>query len=437
MISDFFYPNHGGVESHLYCLSQHLIRRGHKVVIVTHAYGQRTGIRYLSNGLKVYYVPHLVVYQQATIPTIYTLFPILRSIWIREQIDLVHSHQAFSTMAQEAILHARTMRLPTCFTDHSLFGFADASSIVTNKLLKFTLSDIDHVICVSHTSKENTVLRAALNPYHVSVIPNAVVASQFTPDPSAPDPRFITICVVSRLVYRKGMDLLVAIIPKICEQNPNVRFLIAGDGPKRIDIEQMRETYMLHDRVELLGGIKHSQVRNVLVQGQIFLNTSLTEAFCIGIIEAASCGLLVVSTKVGGVPEVLPKHMILFGKPEEEDLIATVNRAIRKVKRKEVDTSKFHDEIKNMYSWGDVAERTENVYRLILQKNKIPLIERLRKYYGCGVVAGKLFCILVIIDFLFLKFLEWLLPADSMDIVPRFKIERYRKFVESRKMKNN
>ena len=37
------------------------------------------------------------------------------------------------------------------FTDHSLFGFADAGSILGNKMLKFTLSDVDHVICVSHT----------------------------------------------------------------------------------------------------------------------------------------------------------------------------------------------------------------------------------------------------------------------------------------------
>ena len=43
------------------------------------------------------------------------------------------------------------MGLCTLFTDHSLFGFADASSIITNKFLQFSLADIDHVICVSHT----------------------------------------------------------------------------------------------------------------------------------------------------------------------------------------------------------------------------------------------------------------------------------------------
>ena len=53
MVCDFFYPNMGGVESHIYQLSSCLLDRGHKVVIVTHKYGDRSGVRYLANGLKV------------------------------------------------------------------------------------------------------------------------------------------------------------------------------------------------------------------------------------------------------------------------------------------------------------------------------------------------------------------------------------------------
>lgn len=53
IVTDFFYPNIGGVESHVYNLSQCLMDTGHRVVIMTHAYGDRTGVRYLTNGLKV------------------------------------------------------------------------------------------------------------------------------------------------------------------------------------------------------------------------------------------------------------------------------------------------------------------------------------------------------------------------------------------------
>jgi len=116
----------------------------------------------------------------------------------------------------------------------------------------------------------------------------------------------------------------------------------------------VRERYNLFDRVEMLGAIAHHNVRNVchttaldpyaqelhcpthawffarlllaspsraifnafrllsrsiqvLVRGHIFLNCSLTEAFCIAILEAASAGLFVVSTNVGGVPVCHPK----------------------------------------------------------------------------------------------------------------------------------
>ena len=61
--------------------------------------------------------------------------------------------------------------------------------------------------------------------------------------------------------------------------------------------------------------------RDVLCRGHIFLNTSLTESFCIAILEAACCGLLIVSTDVGGVPEVLPPHMAYLAKPEEKSIL--------------------------------------------------------------------------------------------------------------------
>lgn len=52
MVSDFFYPNTGGVENHIYQLSQCLLSRGHHVVVLTHSRGTPPGTRYLTNGLK-------------------------------------------------------------------------------------------------------------------------------------------------------------------------------------------------------------------------------------------------------------------------------------------------------------------------------------------------------------------------------------------------
>lgn len=69
------------------------------------------------------------------------------------------------------------------------------------------------------------------------------------------------------MVYRKGIDLLIAALPRVCELCPDVRFVIGGEGPKVVELEQMREREQsrLTGRVELLGAVKHSDVRDVSV----------------------------------------------------------------------------------------------------------------------------------------------------------------------------
>ena len=308
---------------------------------------------------------------------------------------------------------------------------------------------------LTHLSKENTVLRAQLDPFNVSVIPNAVVAENFRPlnyptgksnghlraplkRPLGPTDT-ITIVVISRLFYNKGTDLLIAALPRILAAHSNVRFIIAGSGPMAIDLEQMIERRVLQDRVEMLGPVRHEEVRDVMVRGHIYLHPSLTEAFGTVIVEAASCGLHVVCTRVGGVPEVLPDEFTTFAKPEEDDLVAATGDAIEAFRANEIRTDKFHEQVKLMYSWEDVASRTERVYDTITGNNgsdglssdgpsaswtavrgragvtSFALIDRLKRYYGCGVWAGKLFCLCVIIDYLILLFLEQWAPREAID----------------------
>ena len=100
---------------------------------------------------QVYYLPGLV-FGNNYLPSVLGSLPWFRRIFLREKIQIVHCHSTFSTMAHEALLHARTLNLRTVFTDHSLFGFADASAILSNKLvLRYSLSNADRLVCVSHT----------------------------------------------------------------------------------------------------------------------------------------------------------------------------------------------------------------------------------------------------------------------------------------------
>ncbi|KAI5455533.1 Phosphatidylinositol N-acetylglucosaminyltransferase GPI3 subunit [Naganishia albida] len=435
LVSDFFLPAVGGVEVHIYSLGIELQRLGHKVIVITHSHPpERVGIRYLApTNLKVYHLPIAVLTASATLPQYLTFLPYLRNIVIREQIEILHGHATLSSLAHEAMFHAAFFDLPlrqghregkarqgirTVFTDHSLFELDSAVGVLTNKLLAGALRNADAVICVSHAGRENTALRAQLDPHLVHVIPNSIVPRKFTPNPALADPSCITVVVISRLVYRKGIDLLVAATPHICKIFPDVRFIIGGDGPKMVELEQMREMHLLQDRIELLGSVPPGQVGNVLNRGQIYLSTSLTEAFGTSIIEAASTGLFIVSTKVGGVPEILPEDMIEFARPDADDIINALGRAIDIVRSRKHDPFTAHERLRDMYSWATIAERTERVYDRVLAAEDRSLFERMARLLDLGMFYGPILCIITAVQGIFLAILDWLQPRDLIDIVP-------------------
>ena len=134
------------------------------------------------------------------------------------------------------------------------------------------------------------------------------------------------------------------------------------------------------------------------------MNTSLTEAFGIAILEAACAGLYVVSTRVGGVPEILPEDMISFAEPEEDgslfyilfqplccslrliiysDVIRAISEAITIVKLGKHDPFKAHERIKTFYNWEEVTSRTEKVYDAVLKSRQMDLMERIQRCVSC------------------------------------------------------
>jgi phosphatidylinositol glycan class A protein len=191
-----------------------------------------------------------------------------------------------------------------------------------------------------------------------------------------------------------------------------------------VNLEQMRETHELQDRVTLFGSIENSKIRDVrlfltcqiLVQGDIFLNTSLTEAFCIAIVEAASCGLLVVSTRVGGIPEVLPYDLpVQLADPDADALVDALEIAIRGLNASPVDKWKMHGRVKGMYSWERVAVRTEGVYEGVMEMRENGIGERFARYYTTGSWAGKLSVLIVAFDYFVLWVLELIWPASGIE----------------------
>jgi len=231
----------------------------------------------------------------------------------------------------------------------------------------------------------------------------------------------LTVCIVvlSRLMYRKGIDLLLTAIPRLCAKHPDLHFVVGGDGPKFVELEQMREKHMLQDRVELVGAVRQSDVRAHLTRGHIFLNTSLTEAFGTSIIEATCAGLYVVTTRVGGIPELLPPSMMRLAEPCDDAIVRETDAAIAYVRAGRHDPLKQHRVVARMYSWDATVRRLEAVYARAMLTPPRSTTERFRRYADAGgPIGGKIICMVIAVQIMLVMVLDWLVPTSSLSLAP-------------------
>lgn len=341
-------------------------------------------------------------------------------------------------MGLEFMSHARLLGKHVIYTDHSLFGLDDMASLNLNKVLKAYLTDVDQTISVSHIGRDNLILRCMINPKITNVIPNAVDFTKFLPDPNKiVEDATINIVSISRQTYRKGTDLLIEVIPEICKLYSNVKFLIGGDGPKLILLQEMIKSANLEEKVILYGSLPHNKVREVMIKGHIYLNTSLTEAFCIAILEAASTGLYVVATDVGGVGEVLPDEMITLVESEKDSIIIGLKKAIDNYKDIREGTSKYHDRLKSSYNWDKVAVKTLQVYEKAMKNTDRSIINRLKRCMSLGNVSGWFLLCLILLDYLVLLLIIIFYPKDGYRKAERFYYDKYVNFIQNKKNENN
>jgi glycosyltransferase involved in cell wall biosynthesis len=106
---------------------------------------------------------------------------------------------------------------------------------------------------------------------------------------------------VARLAEQKGHRDLIAAAPLVLERHPDVRFVVAGDGELRDELEELARP--LGDRFELLG--ERDDVPDLLASFEVFAFPSRFEGLCLAVIEAQAAGVPVVATPVGGIKETV------------------------------------------------------------------------------------------------------------------------------------
>ena len=237
-----------------------------------------------------------------------------------------------------------------------------------------TNSNLDLYITVSENDRQS-LLRSNIPNEKIELIYNAVNAnSQNLPNNTDlrrqySIPQNSIICIaVGRLVAIKGFDILIQTAHLLGQQLENVHFLIVGDGQCKAELADQVNALGVNKSVTFAGYQDHETVLSFVKSSDIFIMPSRYEGTPIALLEAASLGIPVIASNVGGIPELVQDqvHALLIPPDDPQSLAQAVKRIINDKKLAETLSANAVERIKEKFNIDRQLELTWSAYQKAL-----------------------------------------------------------------------
>lgn len=220
----------------------------------------------------------------------------LTQIFQDGQFDIVHTHNTLPHFY--GALAARMAGIPVVVNSQHGRGCGNGWKAKLQFRLANRLSD--RVVGVSEDAAELCRRDDTRSAHRTIAIWNGVDLDRFEYHGPAAQPIAIS---VARLSPEKDFATLIRAVWILVKDCPEFRLKIVGDGAERSKLEGLVDELNLNDHVEFLG--ERSDISELLSQAGFFVSSSRTEGISLTLLEAMAVGLPVVTTRVGGNPEIV------------------------------------------------------------------------------------------------------------------------------------
>ena len=367
MLSAEFPPDLGGLSYYLYNLSQELLKRGHRVTVITRG-TWRKSYRDRIDGIPVYRVRFI-----PSPPDVFALHGFFVNRLFRtleSNFDLVHLHGA--------IVPPIHTSLPTVYTAHGTInkdiGNMPVKSpyfLVVRLLLrqlfkaeKRLLNWADVITAVSQASADE------IKRYHESSKKAFVITPGVDPDyfiPSRTKDRDDTyILYTGRLETRKGVVDLVESAKYVRQKYPDIKFVLSGKGTIDKYLNRLVHSLGLEPNFHFTGYVDRQALLKYYQGATIYVLPSYYEGLPTSLLEAMSCGIPAVATAVEGNSEVITdrENGLLVPPRDPGKLAGAILKLLDDEGLRNQLALNARKCIEDNYGWGTIAEKMEEVYKL-------------------------------------------------------------------------
>ena len=302
------YPTYGGSGVVATELGMALANKNHEVHFIS--YSQPFRLDVFSNKINFHEVsvPDYPLFEY--IPYEHNLTAKLVDVVLHEKLNLLHVHYAIphasAALSAKQILASKGIDLPIITTLHGTDITLLGKDKSFKSVIEFAINNSDAVTAVSQSLKKETLSSFNINK-EIQVVPNFIDSNLYKYKIDEDLRRsFVSkeeklIIHISNFRKVKRVQDVLKVFAKIREKIPS-KLLLIGDGPERLEMEQLCRNLNLCESIRFIGKLK--AVEKILSVSDLFLLPSATESFGLVALEAMASKVPVISSNSGGLPEV-------------------------------------------------------------------------------------------------------------------------------------
>lgn len=348
-MTQHFLPFLGGVETNIYELSRRLVRGGFEVEVICER-EKGTAKHEVVEGVKIHrfscFSPAKLKYDIGRV-TPKTLLSA-----IKNDADIIHTH-AYGYFPTYASVFSNKPTIITTQSDPAakIFPFCDISRSIPLKLC-------DRVVATTEMERLH-LENIGVCGKKISVIPNGVTLPPTNITNHLQNK--IILCLARLDTAHKGQDILLQAMPKVLSKVPDAKLLVAGIGKDLAELKDLTTKLKIAESVEFKGPVYGSTKTQYLKNCRALCVTPRTESFGIVYLEAMAYGLPIVTTRVGGIPEVVGDSALLVPPNDPSALADSLIQVLADDELADALSEKGLERVKR-FDWEVLVKKYEKLY---------------------------------------------------------------------------
>jgi glycogen(starch) synthase len=281
----------------------------------------------------------------------------------REKFDIIHSHDWMTVHA--GMESRRVSGSPWIYHVHALEFDRSGESINPRiyEIERCGLEEADHVIAVSHYTKDVIVHRYGIDPDRVTVVHNAVSGHGEDRPRVKKRPDEKIVLFLGRITFQKGPDYFIEAASLVLKAIPDVTFIMAGAGDMMPRMVERVAELGMGKQFRFTGFLKGSEVEDVYSRSDVYVMPSVSEPFGISPLEAVLCDVPVIISRQSGVSEIL-RHALKVDFWNVSELAGRIIAVLQYPVLADEMVDRSREEIAAI-QWSAAAEKILSVYRKV------------------------------------------------------------------------